>query len=321
MQGDEVERFLGPSTRTRIEAMQLPIEAEGRAHDNVPSDAASTCGTDAVASCSALWRPLVVVVFSICVTVLCGSRDQWDLAMDPAPVVMLGLALGCFLAVRIRSGLTGYREASVHWSNLLTEARTLHRQALVHLAERERARDLARMLVRLADAVRLELSVTHRMVVRTPVEQGSDATSKVCPSGAARGLLESMAAWITERQIADGMAHDAAASMQQTLRRMGQARDACLRIVDQPRSMQQAAAYHLTIFLFCFSLPLGLVEDLGVFTPGVCTLVAYGFFCLENLAKVLENPFRATTGLDLKATCDELAAFHGERASHERSNS
>ena len=52
---------------------------------------------------------------------------------------------------------------------------------------------------------------------------------------------------------------------------------------------------HRTVYLFCFILPFGLVNSLGLMTPILSSIIAYAFLGLDSLSTELEQPF--TTSL------------------------
>jgi putative membrane protein len=76
---------------------------------------------------------------------------------------------------------------------------------------------------------------------------------------------------------------------------------------------------HRTVYFFCASLPFGLVDSIGVFTPVFAVFVAYTFMAHEAIASQLEEPF-GTDDNDLAHNTmstmieDALRDLHGKPA-------
>jgi putative membrane protein len=45
------------------------------------------------------------------------------------------------------------------------------------------------------------------------------------------------------------------------------------------------------VYFFCASLPFGLVDSIGIFTPVFAVFVAYTFMAHEAIASQIEEPF------------------------------
>ena len=63
------------------------------------------------------------------------------------------------------------------------------------------------------------------------------------------------------------------------------------RIANTPIPFTYSIIIHRTVFLFCFMVPFGLAQVVGLLTPLITVVVAYPFLALEALAQELENPF------------------------------
>ena len=65
----------------------------------------------------------------------------------------------------------------------------------------------------------------------------------------------------------------------------------CERIVSTPLPFAYSVMIHRTVYFFCASLPFGLVDSIGIFTPVFAVFVAYTFMAHEAIAAQLEEPF------------------------------
>ena len=65
----------------------------------------------------------------------------------------------------------------------------------------------------------------------------------------------------------------------------------CERIKNTPILFTYNVLIHRIVAGYCFAIPFGLVETLGVLTPVVVALIAYGFFGLDAIGDEVEQPF------------------------------
>jgi putative membrane protein len=65
----------------------------------------------------------------------------------------------------------------------------------------------------------------------------------------------------------------------------------CERIVSTPLPFAYSVMIHRTVYFFCASLPFGLVDSIGIFTPVFAVFVAYTFMAHEAIASQIEEPF------------------------------
>lgn len=79
---------------------------------------------------------------------------------------------------------------------------------------------------------------------------------------------------------------------------------ACERIRNTPIPYSYSLFIKKIIFLYCISLPFGLISDFGYWTIPIAMLVFYAFASLEVIAEEIEDPF-GTDSNDLPT--DEIA--------------
>jgi putative membrane protein len=65
----------------------------------------------------------------------------------------------------------------------------------------------------------------------------------------------------------------------------------CERIAGTPFPFTYSVIVHRIVYVYCFLLPFGLVDTVGVLTPLVVGFVAYTFFALEAVSDELADPF------------------------------
>jgi putative membrane protein len=98
-----------------------------------------------------------------------------------------------------------------------------------------------------------------------------------------------------------------AADMDQMLTALASLAAGCERIKHTPIPFPYTLLLHRTAWLYCFLLPFGLVDSVGLMTPFVVAIVAYTFFGLDALGDEIEEPFGlADNHLPLDALCREI---------------
>jgi putative membrane protein len=76
----------------------------------------------------------------------------------------------------------------------------------------------------------------------------------------------------------------------------------CERINLTPIPFSYTTLIHRITAVYCYALPFGLVDAVGIYTPIVCTIVAYAFFGLDVVGDEIEMPFgRDANDLPLRA--------------------
>ena len=75
------------------------------------------------------------------------------------------------------------------------------------------------------------------------------------------------------------------------LHELSTALSGCERIADTPLPFPYSVIIHRCAYLYCFWLPFGLLDGIGLMTPVIVCFIAYTFLALEALGAELENPF------------------------------
>ncbi len=69
---------------------------------------------------------------------------------------------------------------------------------------------------------------------------------------------------------------------------------ACERIKNTPLPRQFDYLPRILIDVFCWLLPLGIVDDLGLMTPIASTLISFTFIAADLMSREISNPFDNT---------------------------
>jgi putative membrane protein len=65
----------------------------------------------------------------------------------------------------------------------------------------------------------------------------------------------------------------------------------CERIRSTPIPFSYTILIHRIVAVYCLTLPFGIVEAVGAYTPLVAAMVAYAFFGLDAIGDAIEEPF------------------------------
>ena len=65
----------------------------------------------------------------------------------------------------------------------------------------------------------------------------------------------------------------------------------CERLAGTPIPYTYSVMLHRTVYLYCFLLPFGLVDNIGWMTPVIMAVVGYTFRVLDAILHEIEEPF------------------------------
>jgi putative membrane protein len=263
-----------------------------------------------------IWESLAVTtLLAVLVTWTEGRFGPYKLSLTTTPFTLMGLPLAIFLGFRNNSAYDRYWEGRKQWGELVLRSRNLARQCLSLIDPQQpfarAAGDVrARMVYR---AIAFGYALKHQL-------RNTDASTEVArwiePAEWARVrersnlphflMLEmgsDLARCLREGRIDPCLAPALDASMSALIG----AATACERIKSTPIPFSYTLLLHRTAYLYCFLLPFGLVDTIGLLTPLVVAIVAYTFFGLDALGDEIEEPFgNDSNDLALDAICRTL---------------
>ena len=255
--------------------------------------------------------PQMIVIFLLSVAIVWGheARPGVFLSLNGAPFALLGIALSIFLGFRNNACYDRWWEARRNWGQLVYVARGFARQMLVleaaHGEEgRVKRRELLNMTIAFGHALvgHLRPGGVEEKVVRH-LEAGIIDLYRATrnpPDLLLRLLSADLARLRAEGRITDIQYQMLDASVGQ----MGAVQAACERIRNTPLPFGYTLLLHRTAYLFCFLLPFGLADSMGLWTPLIAVIVSYTFFGLDALGDELVAPFGTTqNSLPVMAIC------------------
>ncbi|MGE5453168.1 MAG: bestrophin family protein [Acidobacteriota bacterium] len=231
----------------------------------------------------------VITALSILVVTFHGELLHWKVTLTTVPFSLVGVALAIFLGFRNSASYDRYWEARKLWGKLLTDSRNAARQYMTFLTTDPRPFVLG--LAAYVHAVRAQLR-------GTPLgpEVQRLLPHEVMPRLAGRRTpaLQIMM-WLAERlqqhRLAGEVSPILAAELDRSLMGLNDAFGGCERIAYTPLPFTYSVILHRTVYLYCFMLPFGLLDAIGIMTPLMVAFVAYTFFAIEALSDEIEEPF------------------------------
>jgi putative membrane protein len=262
------------------------------------------------------WELATCTAVALAVTLTHGFVYHFKVTLTPVPFSLIGLALAIFLGFRNSAAYDRYWEARKLWGDLAHRARSLARevQTLLHFPQPAGPADpgdprrvLILRAVAFAHALRHQLRGSD---ARADVERLLGAQEAQAFASSRLGtdfLLRRMGAQLGDFLRAGRLDPPVAADLDQTLSALAAVAAGCERIKNTPIPFPYTLLLHRTAWMYCFLLPFGLVDAVGLMTPFVVAIVAYTFFGLDALGDEIEEPFGlAMNHLPLDALCREL---------------
>jgi putative membrane protein len=247
------------------------------------------------------WRIAGVAIVSVVVTVLEEQHD-WHPKLTPLPFQLVGVALGIFLGFRNNASYDRWWEGRKLWGALVNTSRSCARQVLTLLGPQPGERRVRRRPHRTAPGARLS---GHRLRARAaplaPRRAGPLGARGVPPRVGGRGAanernrpfaIAQARGTILQKAWRTGLLHPMHLPvLEGSLTSLTDIQGACERIKSTPIPFSYTTLIHRITAVYCYALPFGVVDAVGIYTPFVCIIVAYAFFGLDVVGEEIEMPF------------------------------
>jgi putative membrane protein len=240
---------------------------------------------------------LATMLVALLVAYFHGVFFARDLTFTATPFTIIGLALSIFLGFRNGAAYDRFWEGRRLWGDLLITSRTLSRQVLTLIREPDAPavtalqRRMVYKAIAFAHALRHLLRETDPTLDLTPLLDPVELRLVLASVNPPQALLRSLGRDLGEAIGCSAVPHQLAASIDATLDNMDRVLAGCERLRSTPIPFSYTLLLHRTAYLYCFLLPFGLVDTVGMATPIVVGLVSYTFFGLDALGDEIEEPF------------------------------
>lgn len=223
--------------------------------------------------------------------------------LTPLPFSLIGLALGIFLGFRNNASYDRWWEGRKLWGAAVNTTRSFARQILTLVGprgptgedERREIEALRRELVlrvvawthALRHSLRDETDLSDMQGLLPPDELERLQFESNKPFAVTQGTAERLRkAW--ERGWIETVHLPV---LEQSMTTLTDIQGGCERIKLTPIPFSYTTLIHRITAVYCYTLPFGIVDAVGIYTPFVCTIIAYAFFGLDVVGDEIEMPF------------------------------
>lgn len=221
---------------------------------------------------------------------------SWSLTVTPFTVI--GLALSIFLGFRNNACYDRFWEGRKLWGRLVNVSRSLTRQLLTMTepsdATSTQAEFQKETVIRLTGYV---FALKHHLRATDPYEDlhgrfSEEELQQVRSKHNIPLALQQIIAGRVERTWKDGGIHDWHMPVfEGSLTEITAIQGGCERILNTPVPFTYTVLIHRVVAFYCFALPFGIWNTVGVLSPLVVFLVSHAFFGLDVIGDEIEDPF------------------------------
>ena len=242
---------------------------------------------------SLLPQLFLLLAWSLAIVIFKDTIFQYSLHLNPAPFTLFGIALALFLGFRNNASYDRFWEGRKLWGSLVNTSRALARQALT-LPDAEPSADSTLFI---NYAIALAYTLKHQL---RQTDATADQERLLPPELAARlrkvrfaptALIQEMGRWVQQARIKGQLDSIRQKAFDENLNQLADIIGGCERIAGTPLPYSYGVLIHRTVYIYCFLLPLGLLDSLGWMMPPIVVFMAYTYTALEAIAEELEDPF------------------------------
>lgn len=252
-----------------------------------------------------IWKRLALTTgVALVITYLHEAYGLLHTNLTALPFTLIAVALGIFLGFRNNTSYDRFWEGRKLWGGLVNVSRNLARQILTLPVRPEAqqganapiapdARELVRLVIAYVHALRIRLRDQSDWNSLAPL--GVDVEQLNTSTNAPVRILETLGyrfrAW-QEQGYIDAYLRGI---LEASLSEMTNIQGGCERIKSTPIPASYTILIHRIVAVYCFTLPFGIVNTVGSFTPLVVLMISFAFFGLDAVGDEIEDPFGTDT--------------------------
>ena len=255
-----------------------------------------------------IWpRLLAVTLVATLVTYLHERYGLLHTDLTVTPFSLIGLALGIFLGFRNNTSYDRFWEGRKLWGRVVNASRTLTRQILTLVGppfRNDRVPEEGELeaieafheeavyrVIAYVHALRLHLRGQDRLREIDEFLEDPEIADLVPELNRPIAILQTMGERFREAWE-KGWVHPIHVEvLELSLTELAGVQGGCERIKATPIPFSYNLLLHRITFVYCFTLPFGLVNLVHEFVPVVVALVSYAFFGLDAVGDEIEDPF------------------------------
>ncbi len=246
-------------------------------------------------------QPLLLLFLFDAMLVLLYQVAGWTwIALPHIPLALFGSSIGLIVAFRNNSSYGRWWEARTLWGGIVNNSRSWARQVMTSIApqkesEAEEVLNVQRRMVYLQIAWVHALRQQLRGLPPLDELHGLLLESDLVELAGQKNVAFTLALWqgdlarkALERDWIDSLQWS---SLDSTLSDLTDLQGGSERIKNTPMPKQYDYFPQLFVKIYCLLLPLGLISNMGWYTPLGSTLVGFIFLALDKIGRDLEDPF------------------------------
>jgi putative membrane protein len=239
-------------------------------------------------------RLLLLLLFSFVVVYFKPWLLHYNLHINPAIFTLFGIALAIFLGFRNSVSYDRFWEGRKLWGALLNDTRSLARQSITLVPDKEydaKREKFTNLLISFVYSLKHQLRETNsdadmsRLLPKEFADQLRETRYKPIL------ILRELGLWVKDAKAENKIDSVTQLAFEENLNKLSDIVGGCERIAGTPIPYTYSVLLHRTVYIYCFLLSFGFVETMGWITPFIIVFIAYTFVALEAIADELENPF------------------------------
>ena len=249
-------------------------------------------------------RPLLALVAWDFAIVIAYKVFHWEwVGSRHIPLALYGGAIGFVVGFRNNSAYARWWEARGLWGQIVNNSRSLARQIVTTIRSPDPAQQgavhalqqkLIYLQIAYVHALRQHLRGLEPWGDLEPLLSAAEIADLRGQKNVPTRLQRDIASKLRDAKGAGWVDPQEFQSMDLSLDDLIDAQGGAERIKNTPLPKQYDYFPMLFVQIYCLLLPLGLVENLGWFTPLGSTVVGFMFLALDKIGRDLEDPFDNT---------------------------
>ena len=244
------------------------------------------------------WDIIVVLAFQVL---------HWEWVGSKAiPLALYGSAIGIIVGFRNNSAYARWWEARTLWGQIVNNSRSLGRQVCTTLqadptlGPQEQAemqatrRSILHHQIAFVHVLRQQLRGLDVIAEVNRILNPEQAAALAGQSNIPLAIQRSIGTLLRESRERGWIDNLEWQAMDRNLDDLIDAQGGTERLKNTPMPKQYDFFPMLFVQIYCVLLPIGMVEQLGWFTPLGSTLVGFMFLALDKIGRDLEDPFDNT---------------------------
>ena len=243
----------------------------------------------------AIWDTLVVLAYNL-------LHWEW-ISSKGLPLALYGSVIGVIVGFRNNSAYSRWWEGRILWGQIVNNSRSLARQvcSTMHPARVEDEKDVTSLRNLQRTLVYHQIAYVHALRQHLRGLSPFDELTKLLSAEELEELrseknvplkiqqtIGQLLREAKDRQWIDALEWQA---MDRNVDDLADSQGGTERIKNTPMPKQYDYFPQLFVLIYCVLLPVGMVEQLGWFTPLGSTIVGFMFQALDKIGRDLEDPF------------------------------